>query len=253
MQEQSGDDAVVAGFRLGFVPGVTPAKWARVWQERHHRTPLQLLPVPADEAQAMLIRGELDAALLRPPVDRTLLHAIMLYAEEPVVVVSRDHVIAALDADEPVAPEDLADDVLLQPADDVLAWAGRPGAAAEAIDPPGRSSVEVPETTADALALVAAGVGVAVMPHSLARLHHRKDVTARRLTGAPEAPVALSWVIEREDDRIEDLVGIVRGRTVNSTRGRQERGELAPSAAEKKHKKRPQPRRGGPTTRRRRH
>lgn len=213
------------GFRLGYVPGVTPAKWARVWQERHPGTSLHLVRISAADAESALLRGEVDAALLRPPVNRDLLHAIVLYTEEPVVVVSRDHVLAALDADEPADPHDLVDDVLLQPADDVLAWAGRPGAADAAIPPPGRAPAQVPETTPDAIALAAAGVGIVVVPRSLARLHHRKDVTARALTGAPGAPVALAWVIEREDDRIEDLVGIVRGRTVNSTRGRSQQSE----------------------------
>ena len=93
---------VDTGFRLGFVPGVTPAKWARIWQERHPRTPLQLVPVPASAAEAALVAGELDAALLRPPVDRDVLHAIVLYSEEPVVMVARDHLLAALDDDEAV-------------------------------------------------------------------------------------------------------------------------------------------------------
>jgi len=222
VEEQEGLDerAVDPGFRLGFVPGVTPAKWARVWQERHRDTALVLIPLDADAAETALIAGDLDAALLRPPVDRTVLHAIVLYSEEPVVVVSRDHAAAALDDAESVDPSDLADDVLLQPADDVLPWAAAPGADDGAIAPPGRVPAEVPATTSDAVALVAAGIGVVVLPRSLARLHQRKDVTARALTGGPEAPVALAWVIEREDDRTEDLIGIVRGRTVNSSRGR---------------------------------
>lgn len=228
--------AAETGFRLGFVPGVTPAKWARTWQQRHPRTPLQLVPVPASAAEAALAAGELDAALMRPPVDRAVLHAIVLYAEEPVVMVARDHLLAALDDDEAVEPSDLADEVMLQPADDVLAWAGAPGAADDALIVPGRRPVEVPATTADAVALVAAGIGVLVVPRSLARLHHRKDVTARPLAGGPQAPVALCWVIEREDDRTEDLVGIVRGRTVNSSRGRSEKATVstpAPAAAGK--------------------
>lgn len=191
---------------------------------------MQLVPVPADAAEPALLAGDLDAAILRPPVNRDLLHAIVLYLEEPVVVVARDHLLAALEEAEAVDPADLADEVLLQPADDVLGWAGRPGAAEDAIAVPGRPPVEVPATIKDAIELVAAGIGVVVVPRSLARLHHRKDVTARALAGGPEAPVALAWVIERTDERIDDLVGIVRGRTVNSSRGRQQ--ESAPAARE---------------------
>lgn len=209
-----------AGFRLGYVPGATPAKWARVWQVRHPTTRLHLIDVPAGLAERALTAGELDAALLRPPVDRERLHAIELYAEEPVVVVPRDHVVAALADDEAVTAQDLAEDVLLQAADDVLAWSGRPGAATDAIARPGLPPQATPETTADAIELVAAGVGLLVVPRSLARLHHRKDLTARPLADGPAAPVALAWLIEGADEQIEDLIGIVRGRTVNSSRGR---------------------------------
>lgn len=242
MTGTTGDRAVDDdAFRLGFVPGVTPARWARTWRERHPGTPLLLVPVPAATAERALLDDRLDAALLRPPVDRDLLHAVRLYDEEPVVLVARDHLLAALDEGEQVALADVADEVLLQPADDVLAWRGRPGADADAIDVPGRAPLRTPETTADAVALVAAGVGVLVVPRSLARLHHRRDVVAHALPAAPAAPVALSWVIEREDDRIEDMVGIVRGRTVNSSRGRP-RAEAPPAPASSPA---PAPRRGG--------
>lgn len=221
-------DAADPGFRLGFVPGVTPAKWARVWRDRHRDLPLLLVQVEAADAERALLLGHLDAALLRPPVDRDLLHAIVLYDEEAVVATSRDHVLAALDEDEVVEVADLADEVLLQPADDVLPWAGTPGAQPGAPAIPGHPPREVPLTTGDAIALAAAGVGVVVLPRSLARLHHRKDVTIRALAQGPASPVALAWSIERADERTEDLVGIVRGRTVNSSRGRQQATAASP-------------------------
>jgi hypothetical protein len=68
--------------------------------------------------------------------------------------------------------------------------------------------------------LVAAGIGVVVVPQSLARLHHRKDLTYRPVTGVPESRIALSWPEDATTDMVEDFIGIVRGRTVNSSRGR---------------------------------
>lgn len=214
-------------FRLAYVPGVTPAKWVRTWRERLTDVPLDLVAVEAGDAERALRDDEADAALLRLPVDRDVLSAIRLYEETPVVLVSRDHLLAALEPDEAVALEDLGDDVLLRPLDDVVAWAGEPGAPEDAPEPPGVPATERPATTADAVVLVAANVGVAVVPQSLARLHHRKDVTYRRLDDAPAAPVALAWLADRDDDLVEEMVGIVRGRTVNSSRGR--RGEPAES------------------------
>ncbi len=59
------------------------------------------------------------------------------------------------------------------------------------------------------------------MPLSLVRLHHRKDLTYRTVTDAPESSVALSQPEDAHTDRVEAFIGIVRGRTVNGTRGRQ--------------------------------
>ncbi|WP_253691554.1 LysR substrate-binding domain-containing protein [Cellulosimicrobium protaetiae] len=218
--ETSDDGAAVRRFRLAYVPGATPAKWVRTWRERLADVPLDLVAVEAGDAERALRDEEADAAILRLPVDRDVLSAIRLYEETPVVLVSRDHLLAALEPEEPVALADLDDDVLLRPLDDVVPWAGAPGAADDAPEPPGRPAVERPATTADAVVLVAANVGVAVVPQSLARLHHRKDVTYRRLDDAPTAPVALAWVADRDDELVEEMVGIVRGRTVNSSRGR---------------------------------
>ncbi|MGW1882602.1 LysR substrate-binding domain-containing protein [Streptomyces sp. NPDC001970] len=198
---------VPPSFRLAYVPGVTPSKWVRIWNERLPGVPLDLIAVPAAEAFDVLRSGSADAGFVRLPVDRTDLSAIPLYTETTVVVVPKDHVVAAVDE---VSAEDLADDVVLHPLDDVLGWERLPG----------RPAIERPATTADAVELVAAGVGVLVVPQSLARLHHRKDLTYRPVTNAPESRVALSWPQEQTTDLVEQFIGIVRGRTVNSTRGR---------------------------------
>ena len=194
-------------FRLAYVPGVTPAKWVRIWNERLPGIPLNLLAVPAAEASDVLRAGKADAGLVRLPVDRTFFSAIPLYAETTVVVVPKDHVITAADE---VTVEDLADEVLFHPLDDVFDWDR----------PPGEPAFERPATTEDAVELVAAGVGLLVVPQSLARLYHRKDLTYRPLVDAPESSVALAWPEDATTDLVEDFIGIVRGRSVNSSRGR---------------------------------
>ncbi|AEN08919.1 MULTISPECIES: LysR family substrate-binding domain-containing protein [unclassified Streptomyces] len=227
---------VPPSFRLAYVPGVTPTKWVRIWNERLPGVPLALVGVPADEAADALRRGDADAGLLRLPVDRTDLSAIPLYTETTVVVIPKDHAGAAV---EELSVEDLADEVVLHPLDDTLGWER----------PPGRPAFERPATTADAVELVAAGVGLLVVPQSLARLHHRKDLTYRPLTapeaadgasGLPESRVALSWPEARTTDLVEEFIGIVRGRTVNSTRGPRK-----PPAEQKKTAGRPERKGGG--------
>jgi DNA-binding transcriptional LysR family regulator len=186
---------------------VTPTKWVRIWNERLPEIPLNLIAVPAAEAFDVLRGGGADAGFVRLPIDRTDLSAIPLYTETTVVVVPKDHVVAAVDQ---VSAEDLADEVVLHPLDDVLDWERLPG----------RPAIERPATTADAIELVAAGVGLLVVPQSLARLHHRKDLTYRPVSDAPESRIALSWPQDETTDMVEHFIGIVRGRTVNSTRGR---------------------------------
>ncbi|MGW2651246.1 LysR family substrate-binding domain-containing protein [Streptomyces sp. NPDC001393] len=194
-------------FRLAYVPGVTPAKWVRIWNERLPDIPLTLVQVPAAEAPEVLRAGQADAGFVRLPVDRTYFSAIPLYTETTVVVVPKGHLITAA---EEVTLADLADEVLFHPLDDVFGWDS----------PPGEPAFERPATTEDAIELVAANVGLLVVPQSLARLHHRKDLTYRPVTDAPRSSVALSWPEEATTDLVEDFIGIVRGRTVNSTRGR---------------------------------
>jgi DNA-binding transcriptional LysR family regulator len=213
---------VPASFRLAYVPGATPAKWVRTWAERVPDVPLTLVPVAAADATGLVRERGADAALLRSPIDRDGLHAIPLYTETTVVVVPKDHMVAAADE---VSTADLADDVVLRPLDDTIEWA----------ELPGRPALERPATTADAIELVAAGIGVLVLPQSLARLHHRRDLTYRPVTDAPQSSVALSWPEDETSDLMEEFIGIVRGRTVNSTRGRQ---QPAPAPAERK---RPEP------------
>ncbi|MET9476243.1 MULTISPECIES: LysR family substrate-binding domain-containing protein [unclassified Streptomyces] len=194
-------------FRLAYVPGVTPTKWVRIWNERLPEIPLTLVAVTAAEASDVLRGGGADAGFVRLPIDRTDLSAIPLYTETTVVVIPKDHIAAAVDE---VSAEDLADEIVLHPLDDTLDWER----------PPGRPAMERPATTADAIELVAAGVGLLIVPQSLARLHHRKDLTYRPVTGVPESRIALSWPEDATTDMVEDFIGIVRGRTVNSSRGR---------------------------------
>ncbi|WP_372594190.1 LysR family substrate-binding domain-containing protein [Actinotalea sp.] len=209
------------GLRLAIVPGAQPQRWVRTWRERLPEVPIDLLPVEVAQQEVALSTAA-DAALVRLPVDRDRFEAIPLYTETTVVVVPKDHLLAAGDE---LSPADLADEVLLVPWDDVLGLSAPDG-------------VQRPATTADAVELVAAGIGVLLVPQSLARLHHRRDLTYRTVTDEPTSTVALAWARGRGDDLVEELIGIVRGRTVNSSRGRGAReasvtapGDRSPAAA----------------------
>lgn len=191
---------------LGYVPGGTPAKWARIWAERHPEVPLRLSAVsPADAAEEVRV-GRVDVVLLRLPADTSELAVIRLYEETTVVVVPADHHLCA--ADEVIAA-DLNGEPLLLPLDDVVGW----------MDAPGTPIEHRPETTQAATELVAAGLGLLIVPQSLARLHHRRDLTYRPIADAPTCAVALAFPEGPQSALIEEFIGIVRGRKPGSSRG----------------------------------
>lgn len=208
-------DGATRVFRVLVVPGVNPDRWLRVWRERLADVPLDLVVVEPPDAEPALRAGDADVAILRLPVDRDALSAIPLYTEETVVVAARDHVFSVA---EQVTPADLTDETVVRPDDDLVGWTDAPG------EPFAGGTVA---TTADAVDLVAAGIGVVLLPQSVARLHHRRGLVSRPVTDAPGSVVALTWRTATHDDLTEEFIGIVRGRTAASSRGR---GTPAPSA-----------------------
>jgi DNA-binding transcriptional LysR family regulator len=181
----------VAAFRVGFVPGVMPGKWERTWRERAPRRRLELVRVEVSDQEGALRERRVDMCLVRGDVDRDLCHLIPLYREVPVVVVPKEHPVTAY---EEIDVAELADEY------DVLA--AHPDLAVK-----------------DAIETVAAGTGIVIVPMSLARLHHRRDVEFRPVTGVQESPIGLAWLRERDDPDIQAFIGIIRGRTERSSRG----------------------------------
>lgn len=207
-----------SSFTVAFVLGATPGKWARVWNERLPDIPLDLVASEQEDALAMLRSGAADVALVRLPIDRDFdgdrpLAAIPLYTERAVVVVPKDHAWAT---SESVLFGDLG------------------------------AENEVPGDWRSAVELVAANVGVAVMPQSVGRALMRRDAIAKLVDGGPEWQVAIAWRDGSVDPHVEEFIGIVRGRTARSSRGTaggaeaDEATEQA-SASKASAKKQPQP------------
>lgn len=206
--EQPAGPELVGPLRLGVFPGASPGIWVDRWRERIPGVALELVPSESAAQERALRAGEVDAALVRLPVDREDLHVIPLYEEATVVAFGADSSLAAADE---LTFEDLVGEILFVPEDDVLGPVGVPGTVA--------ARGPRPETTAEALEIVAAGVGIVILPLSLVRTHRRRDVAHRPLVGAPTSAVALAWLAESTGPEIEALVGIVRGRTARSSRG----------------------------------
>ena len=187
---------------VAFVPGTTPDKWAARWRERHSES-LVLALTDQEDQRAVLDSRAADLVLARLPIDPDGVHCIPLYAETPVVVVSREHPVAAYD-EIPLA--DLADEQFALGVPDGL----------EAT-----AQLDFPVMTAkDAVEAAAAGTAVVVLPQGLARLLQRKDVVAVPVRDLPETTIGIAWLAERDDEpAIQEFIGIVRGRTANTSRG----------------------------------
>ena len=176
--------------RVGKVPGVTVSKWTGVWAERFPRSRLEVVDVDQQHQRHALTEGEVDLCFVRLPIDSDGLHLIRLYEELPVAWVSKDHVVAAADE---VTLAELADE-------DVLT-----------------------EVTPHAIDLVSLGEAVLHVPTSIARTESRRDFVYRTITDAPSTTVGLAWLVENPHELIEEFIGIVRGRTPNSSRTAQAR------------------------------
>ena len=172
-------------FVVVFVPGVTPGKWERIWRDRMPRHLLDLRPAPQDSAVAALDDGSAQMAFVRDLAADDDRHVIPLYREQPVVVAARGSLVAAFDT---LTLADLADENVIE---------GQDAATVE---------------------LVATGTAVALMPQSVARGLSRKDVVARPVTDAADSGIGLAWRAGSQHPLIDVFVGIVRGRTENSSR-----------------------------------
>ncbi|GAA4058840.1 LysR substrate-binding domain-containing protein [Microbacterium laevaniformans] len=206
-------DVARGPFRLGAVEGATPGKWIGTWRERMPHVALELVPLTVADQQQALATASVDAALVRLPLDRTDLHLIPLYDEVPVVVCAADSHLTAADE---LTLADLVGEVIIAPQHPPLELEVAGGE---------MPRFAPPESVADAIAIAASGVGVVIVPMSLARLHHRKDAAHRPLADGPTSSIALAWPAAPATASdaasgafVETFIGIVRGRTANSSR-----------------------------------
>ena len=270
--------------RVSYVPAIMPGKWFNRWHERYgDRVQLAEVPVreargldslhqdlclidpalnsveetaseaPAEDSAEATEHAPVPVvevpenpfahmSIVRPDrepesTDGEKYHSIRLYEELPVVILPVDHVLTVLDE---VPVEELAEEFLLQPASDIPAY--------EEVSRAWRESAGriVPEglTDKETIELVAAGVGLYIVPMSIARFYHRKDLTYRPVAGLDTYPVHLVWPrapkgeprSEELEALLQDFIGIVRGRTATSDRGSETRQARAERVAAEKAK-----------------
>ncbi|PYG99853.1 LysR family transcriptional regulator [Arthrobacter stackebrandtii] len=198
-----------------FVPGVTPGKWLHRWQERMPDVPLAAKPVPEERQLDAVRAGKADMAFVRLPVDKAGLNVITLYSELSVVVAPKDHPIAAF---EELDVADLADEYLLADPDDFPDWRDISTEIAAGT----RKPLPPMATIDEALDLVEAGLGILILPMSVARLLSRKTLRSRLLHGVPDSSIGLAWLYSDppsdREETFQEFIGVVRGRSAQSSR-----------------------------------
>jgi hypothetical protein len=176
---------------ITYVAGVTLSKWTHIWKERRPDVPLTATEATESEQVAVLRDGRAQLAFVRLPIDANGLNVIPLYREVAVAVAAKDHAIAAADS---------------------LVLADLAGESVKTGSMFGRADFD----------LVAAGVGILIVPHSIARLQSRRDLVSRPVTDASTTQIAVAWLADPHPSSvaslIEEFIGIVRGRTARSSR-----------------------------------
>ena len=220
MTDPTADDRSPTPLRLGFVRGVVPGKWARRWRASAPGHPLELVPLDrafglgpeeaSSAADVLLERaapGERPAGASGPDPAR---HALRLYTEAVALVVPAGHELADAGG---VGVEELA----------LVGLLDHPAHAAEWPRPePWTDPAHAPADVGAALDLVAAGLGPILLPLPLARhLAVKREHVVVELTGDPAPPgtaIWATWAVGRDAADVQQLVGVMRGRTARSSR-----------------------------------
>lgn len=196
--------------RVGFV---TPAEFSFLperLREFRARTPgirLQLSEMTSDAQTTALLEGRLDVGFVLPPVVSPALHYRPVARERLVVALAARHrlargrgsLTAAQLANEALVifPRDKAPALFDQIMQALTGPAGAPAIGQEAIQMP------------TIVSLVAAGLGIALVPDSLRNLG-RKGVVYRALAGAPSlVETGIAWRRDSHDARCQRFIAFM--------------------------------------------
>ena len=197
--------APAASLCIGYPPGLSPDKWLRRMAGRFPTVHLDTTLVDVGRAQLAqaqdLLASDFDVVFVREPAEAPRsapegLARIPLYLEDLAVLVPRDHEASLFPS---LSLSDLEGERWVDPVDALAS-----------------SSAEVEAH----VELVAANVGLGLLPLPLARAHSRRDVVVIPLDEPPRTRMGIAWLPDRgEEDEIAGFVGIVQGRTERTSRG----------------------------------
>jgi DNA-binding transcriptional LysR family regulator len=214
LDEAAGDVAEVAAgrsgkIRVGFVSSAsytTVPEAIRSFREHRPRVDLVLAPLTSGEQIEQLLDGELDLGLIRDPGDVPGLNLELLSAEDLVVVLPESHRLATA---EEVRPQDLEGESMI-----LFPYRLMPGFVARVLrlfeslpTPPVVVQQAIHQETV--LGLVAAGLGVSVLPESVQRFQ-MPGVTTCRFTGRPQTELHVARAFGASP-AVEDFIMCLKG------------------------------------------
>lgn len=216
--------------RVGFTSSAAAHRFVpdalRAFRHAHPCVQLQLREANAAELTEALAAGRLQAALLRVPVVRPVGLVFDTLLREPVVAaLPADHPWSAATsaARTPASRRHLRALTLAQLCEDSIILVRRPGAPGLYADLLALCHAQglLPRVVAEVdrmmtnLNLVAAGVGVSVVPASMAGVHSHA-ITYAPLAGcdALDAPLTLVWRESEDNLPAQQFVALLRARSV---------------------------------------
>ncbi|MFE4541111.1 LysR substrate-binding domain-containing protein [Arthrobacter sp. NPDC056727] len=214
LDEAAGDVAEVAAgrsgkIRVGFVSSAsytTVPEAIRAFREQRPRVDLVLAPLTSGEQIEQLLDGELDLGLVRDPGPVPGLRLEPLSSEDLVVVLPESHPLAAMDE---VDPELLEGEPMI-----LFPYRLMPGFVSRVLrlfdqlsTPPIVAQQAIHQETV--LGLVAAGLGISVLPQSVERFH-MPGITTRPFVGRPQTELHVARG-PRSSPAVEDFITCLKG------------------------------------------
>lgn len=187
--------------KIVFSSGVVPDKWFTRFDDRTRGW--RAGGAQVDDPLKYVLAGVADIAIVRLGNDEELamgerLHQVRLYEEQIGVAAPKDHPIKVMDA---IDLNELEGEM-------------------EIYRTPESGVVDI-AAVREALSVVGANVGICIAPRPLLRTINARGVVHRDLHNARAVGatrIALVWLKEKDNDVIQDFVGVCRGRKENSGR-----------------------------------
>ncbi|MFE4834664.1 LysR family transcriptional regulator [Arthrobacter sp. NPDC056691] len=214
LDDAAGDVADVAAgksgkIRVGFVSSAsytTVPEAIRAFRHHRPRIDLVLHPLTSGEQIEQLLDGNLDLGLIRDPGDVPGLRLELLGAEDLVVVLPDTHPLAAAKA---VRPADLEGEPMI-----LFPYRLMPGFVARVLrlfgtlpTPPAVVQQAIHQETV--VGLVAAGLGVSVLPESVQRFQ-MPGVTTRRFVDRPQTELHVARPLGTSP-AVDEFIRCLRG------------------------------------------